>query len=91
MEEKEVVLDFEGYPTFNDVEDSDIRNYNRAHVVINIVEDLTKTGASKDYCWEKVKEYIKIIPNEDVFFIFMFLPDARAARVINPTAYGYSN
>lgn len=93
MNEKESVLDFEGYPTFNDVEDINLRGYNRAHIVINIVEDLTKTGASKDTCWNKVKEYItKLnISNHEVFIIFSSLPDTRAARILNPTAYGYTN
>jgi hypothetical protein len=91
VEENAIVLDFEGYPTCNDVEDSHLRNYNRAHVVINIVEDLTKQGASKDTCWEKVLEYVRNIPNEEIFLIFSSLPDARAARILNPTAYGYSN
>jgi hypothetical protein len=90
VEENEVVLEYEGYPTFNDVEDFDLKAYNRAQIVINIVEDLTKSGASKESCWEKVREYVNKFPREELIFVFLSLPDARAARVVNPSAFGYN-
>lgn len=52
------VLEVNGYPTFNQVEDDCLRLRNQANIMVNIVEDLTISGASKQECWDSVKAYI---------------------------------
>jgi hypothetical protein len=52
------ILEVNGYPTFNQVEDDCLRLRNQANIMVNIVEDLTIGGASKQECWDNVKAYI---------------------------------
>lgn len=60
MSEKESkILEVNGYPTFNDIDDVILRNKNRGNVMVNIVEDVTSSGGNKDMCWDAVKTYIE--------------------------------
>lgn len=70
MNEKPIVLEFEGYPTFNDVEDSELRARNRGHVVVNIVEDCTFQKKTKEYAWAKVESYMRNIPEEEHSYMY---------------------
>lgn len=70
MNEKAIVLEFEGYPTFNDVVDSSLRNKNRGNVVVNIVEDCTFQKHCKEYIWEKVQSYMRLIPEEEWPYVY---------------------
>lgn len=70
MNEKPIVLEFDGYPTFNDVEDSELRARNRGTVVVNIVEDCTFRKFSKEKIWEKVKSYMLHIPENEWGYVY---------------------
>lgn len=60
-----LVEEVNGYPTFNGVEDRVLRNRNRGTIAVNIVEDATYEGCSKEVCWERVRAYFMAIPQED--------------------------
>lgn len=90
MNENAIVLEYEGYSTFNDVEDINMRNYNRGHIIINIIEDLTARGASKDECWKKVEGYMECIDPAEKYKIYRGLAMAKNMRTNEPTAFGYN-
>lgn len=91
MSEKEVVKEINGYPTFNDVDDVLLRNYNRGHVIINIIEDMTKQGCSKEECWNEVNNYLAYIDGSEVGLIYRGISAAKNMRIAEPTAFGYNN
>lgn len=91
MSEKEVVNEVDGYPTFNEVEDFSLRNYNRGHVIINIIEDMTKQGCTKEECWEQVNRYLGFIDGGELGFIYRGVSVAKEMRLAEPNAYGYNN
>ena len=91
MKENEVVKEVEGYPTFNDVESIKLRNYNRGHVVINIIEDMTKRGCSKEECWDEVNRYLSHIDGSELGMVYIGISAAKEMRLAEPTAYGYNN
>lgn len=90
MNENAIVLEYEGYSTFNDVEDIELRNYNRGHIIINIIEDLTSRGFSKEMCWEKVTEYMKCIDPVEKYKVYRGLAMAKNMRTSEPNAFGYN-
>lgn len=53
------VQEFNGYPLFNDVEDVDIRNYNRAAVLVNIAEDWAIYQGGCVDCQEFTRQYLE--------------------------------
>lgn len=85
MNEKPIVLEFEGYPTFNDVEDSELRARNRGTVVVNIVEDCTFQRQSKEYIWEKVQAYMRTIPEEEWSYVYSATAIAMMLRNSSPS------
>ncbi len=70
MKENELVNDFDGYPTFNDVEDKLIRFRNRGHILLNIVEDMTIARQPQEEIWKKIKGYLDSIPEEEIAFSY---------------------
>lgn len=90
MNENAIVLEYEGYSTFNDVEDCELRNYNRGHIIINIIEDLTSRGMREEVCWAKVEEYMKCIDPAEKYKVYRGLAMAKNMRTNEPTAFGYN-
>lgn len=84
MNENHIVLDFEGYPTFNDVDDYMLRFRNRGNVLVNIVEDQTAIKATKQQVWAKVESYLKTLPAEEIPYTMSAFQVAVAMRQTNP-------
>lgn len=66
MNENVNALEFEGYPTCNDVEDVGLRLRNRGHIIVNIVEDMTIEKKTKQQIWERVASYLRAIPEKEI-------------------------
>ena len=66
----ERVIEYNGYSTFNDVEDIKIRSHNRGVIIINIIEDCTNKGYTKNQAWEMVEGYIQCIPKDEWVFAY---------------------
>ena len=87
MNESEVVTEVDGYPTFNDVENIQLRNYNRGQVIINIVEDLTAQGCTKEECWDEVNKYLGFINGSEIGLVYRGVSAAKLKRLSEPTAF----
>ena len=87
MNESEVVTEVDGYPTFNDVENIQLRNYNRGQVIINIVEDLTAQGCTKEECWDEVNKYLGFIDGNEMGLVYRGVSAAKKKRLAEPTAF----
>lgn len=84
MNENHIVLEFEGYPTFNDVEDYMLRFRNRGSVLVNIVEDQTAIKATREQVWAKVESYLRTLPMEELPHTMAAFQVACAMRQIHP-------
>ena len=58
------IVEIDGYPTFNNVEDEMIRDRNRGNIILNICEDTVMKGGTQEEAWATVKRYMSCIPPE---------------------------
>ena len=61
----EKVLEVNGYSTFNDVEDREVRIKNQATIIVNIIMDGARKHRSKELAWADVEAYMLSLPKED--------------------------
>lgn len=61
----ERVLEVNGYSTFNDVEDRNVRIKNQATIIVNIILDGARKKRKKEDAWNDVQSYLMVLPQED--------------------------
>lgn len=80
MSENQDELVYNGYFTFNDVDDEAIRAYNRGNTILNIVEDLTAKKWSKESIFFEVVNYLSLIPQQERYNAYVEFNRAASTR-----------
>ena len=61
----ESLTEVNGYSTFNDVEEKEVRIKNQATIIVNIILDGARKNRKKEDAWNDVQAYLLALPTED--------------------------
>lgn len=61
------------YSRFTDINNPQLQAHNRAHVVINIIEDLTNKGEGEEACIENIREYLDGMSKREMYNLKIWL------------------